>query len=259
MCTSAAAWIFGFIAIAAVFLKRRMIPRDLATDLIIIFLAGGGIIFWYLVFPGHSLVHVSFMVRLIALPAAYGFIVANLAAQSFWAEWNTRAILVTSGTAIVSFLLAADLLHRVWDVGSQPEILSARFSQENSDKVSGAVLGSRPDGNPDGLIEFVLRDRSQPPLTLLGLRKHARPLHLYLQRFNPGAIYETGSNVFLLGITATPDGELLNRPDGRFVAYDTSGPSRKRFWAHFCTWEGETPESRYEIRTDLQQFPVSRR
>jgi hypothetical protein len=258
MCTSAAAWIFGFIAIAAVFLKRRIISRDLATDLFIILLAGGAILFWYLIFQGHSLTHVSFMVRLIALPAAYGFMVAILAAQSFWGEWNARAILVTSGTVIVSFLLAADLLHRVWDLGTLPEILSARFSQENSDRVSCAILGMHPDGNPDGLIQFVLREnRLQPPLTLLGLRKHAPAVHIYLQRFNPGAIYETGSNAFLLGITAKPDGELLNRADGRFVAQNSFGQRREHLWAHFCHWPGDTPESLYKLCTDSQQVPVS--
>jgi hypothetical protein len=257
--TAAAAWIFGFIGIAGAFLKRRMMSRGLATDFFIILLAGGGIIAWYLIFQGHTLTHVSFMVRLIALPAAYGFLVAILTAQSFWAKWNGKAILVTSVTVVISSLLAGNLLHNVWDAGTLPQIMSARFSQENSDRVSCAVLGRQPDGVQDGLIEFVLRpNRLQPPLTLLGLRKHEPRLHIYLQRFNPGAIYETGSNVFLLGITATPDGELLNRADGRFVPQDSSGHFRERLWAHFCRWQGEAPESLYEIRTDLQRFPVSR-
>ena len=257
ICASVAAWIFGGVAIAALCLKRRMVGRELGIDLFVILLAGGGIIFWLLVFKGHTLTHASFMVRLVALPAAYGFMVALLAAGSFWPEWNLRVILATSGTAIVSFLLAAHLLHRVWDYG-MVEILSARFSPEHSDRVSCAVLGRHPDGSPDGLIEFALRpNRLQPPLALLGLRKHESPLHIYLQRFNPGAIYETGSNVFFLGISATPDGELLNGADGRVVAQDSAGRLRERLWAHFCRWHGETPESHYEIRTDFQRLPVS--
>ena len=259
MYTALVAWIVGFIGIAAVLLKRRIIPRELATDLLIILLAGGGIVFWFVVFQGHTFTHVSFMVRLVALPAAYGFMVAILVAQSFWARWNTTAILLTSGTVILSFLLAARVLHSVWDAGTLPQIVSARFSQENSDRVNCAVLGRQSDGVPDGLIELVLRpNRLTPPLTLLGLREHAPPLYFYLQRFDPGAIYETGSNVFFLGISATPDGELLNRVDGSFIGHDSSGRFRERLWVHFCRWHGETPESLYEIRTTLQRFPIPR-
>jgi hypothetical protein len=257
MCAAAAAWIFGFIAIAAMLITRRTVARDLAADLFIILLAGAGIISWYLIFQGHTLQHVSFMVRLVALPAAYGFIAATLAAQSFWKEWDKRAILVTTGTAAASFFLAANLMHRVWNVGIFPELLFARFSQETSDKVSCAVPGLQPDGIPDGVVEFFVRRRLQPPLAWLGLRNDDAPIYIALQRFNPGAIYETGSKVFPLGISATPNGKLLNRDDGSFVAPASFGQTRHHLWAHFCRCCGDAPESVYELRIGSQRFPVS--
>jgi hypothetical protein len=259
ICAAAAAWILTLFSILAVFIKRRAISRDLITDLFIILLASWGVISWYLMFRGHSFIHVSFMVRIVALPAAYGFIAATLAAQSFWDEWDRRAILITTGMAAASFLLAANLMHSVWNLGIGPEILSARFSQEISDKVSCAVLGLQSDGTSDGLIEFVLRSRhSKSPLAWLRLRKDApKPIYVALQRSNPAATYETGSKFYLLGISATPDGSLLNRADGSFVVPASFGQAGHHLWAHFCRCCGDTPESIYELCVGSQRVQAS--
>jgi hypothetical protein len=72
ICASVAAWIFGFIGIGALLIQRRTISRDLVAGLFVILLAAGSTIAHYLIFQGHALTHVSFMVRIIALPVAYG-------------------------------------------------------------------------------------------------------------------------------------------------------------------------------------------
>jgi hypothetical protein len=49
-----------------------------------------------------------------------------------------------------------------------------------------------------------------------------------------------------VGISATPDGKLLNRQDGSFVA-PVFGQIQQHLWAYFCRVGQDAPEMAYRI------------
>ncbi|MGH8557167.1 MAG: hypothetical protein ACRESZ_06835 [Methylococcales bacterium] len=62
-----------------------LLVRDAATrtDMAVLALAGGGILIWYAVFLNHTHIHAWLMVRMLALPVAYGFAAALLSVRPF--------------------------------------------------------------------------------------------------------------------------------------------------------------------------------
>jgi hypothetical protein len=61
---------------------------DLFLDLAVLVIAAGGIFAWYRLFLNHTYVHAFFMVRMVALPIAYGFV----AALSAWSVSAPREL-----------------------------------------------------------------------------------------------------------------------------------------------------------------------
>jgi hypothetical protein len=83
LAASLIAWLGSFAAIGLA-LRRRMLQAGvLTTDVLVMAFAGSGIIVWFLLFPNHTVIHRFMTGRLIAIPAAYGFVAAALVLQ-FW-------------------------------------------------------------------------------------------------------------------------------------------------------------------------------
>jgi len=252
---SALTWGLALIGIFTLLVKRGAISHILAVDLLVLLTAGGGIILWYILFQGHSLTHVFFMVRMIALPASYGFVALTLVAQAFWEKLPVSTISVTVGGVLVLFALPANIETGVCLLGrSPPDVSLARLSSKVTDKVSCAVLGLYSDGAEDGLVELKYRNPSTS-MTWLGLRA---PTHITLEITDPPAAYETGSSLYVIGINAKPRGKLLNRSDGRFIAPSIAGADQ-HLWAHFCGRTGEKPETIYTVRVTHCGVSRSRR
>jgi hypothetical protein len=124
---------------------------------------------------------------------------------------------------------------------------TVRFSEQITDKVSCAPRGLRPDGKPDGLVEIDYHLSKRPWI----LRK--TEIRLVLERTNPIGGYETGSHLYPLGITATPNGDLLNRSDGSFVP---KAPAT-HLWAHFCRDGHDQPDSVYRLNIEGERFDIA--
>ncbi|MDB5069205.1 MAG: hypothetical protein JWM87_316 [Candidatus Eremiobacteraeota bacterium] len=75
LAVSAFAWASSAAAFAV--LRRRVErPAAVVTDLAVLAVAGAGIFVWYVLFRNHTYIHAWLMVRMLALPAAYGFVAA---------------------------------------------------------------------------------------------------------------------------------------------------------------------------------------
>lgn len=87
------AGLFAWIAGIAVFLYSQVragaVPavgtRNIAIGILVLVISGGGILLWYPLFPNHTVVHSWVMVRMLALPIAYGFVTFILAV-GYWHE-----------------------------------------------------------------------------------------------------------------------------------------------------------------------------
>ena len=128
---------------------------------------------------------------------------------------------------------------------------TSRFVENSDiDKVSCKLLGLVPDGKPDGIIEVV---RQYTPLSDGTGQSARRTVNLLRER--PGGIYTTSGSAYILGISETPGGPLLNFPDGRIPR-----ASRPRLYLHFCRDGYETPESTYtvDIEGEASAVPVQK-
>ena len=83
--TSACAWIIAIVSAFICWRYRRLRAMDL-VDLFVIVIGAGGVLAWYVLFLNHTVGHPFFMVRTIAIPASYGFVVLI----AVWTDWTRR-------------------------------------------------------------------------------------------------------------------------------------------------------------------------
>ena len=239
-----ASWLYALWSLAVNALARSGGLTQLALHMAVLVAAAAVIIGWYWRLPVHTIEHSAFIVRTVALPAAYG-LVAAISATLYLIN-RRHDIRWASVTALVSVFLMANVLHRTWSSGQQAKISLARFVTEGrNDLVSCAPLGMRPDGQPDGIVEISYR-LALPPMTLLGLRR-ATPTKIRLVREGPPGVYETGGTYFVLGIAEELQGALLNRSDG------TLGPvasDERHLFAHFCMDGHDTADTEYRAEVE---------
>jgi len=88
--------------------------RESAPGLVVLALASGGILLWYAVFPNHSIVHAWLMVRMLALPAAFGFAAFFWAAKPHSRVWDMSMagvwVTVTLACSLALVFILAGLL-----------------------------------------------------------------------------------------------------------------------------------------------------
>jgi hypothetical protein len=132
---------------------------------------------------------------------------------------------------------------------------SARFlDRTDIDKVACEVLGLHADGKADGLVEVQIPDIYRRPRTTRWFLQQSGPLHMDLLRSVPPGIYQTDRTNFVLGVSNTPEGKLLNRPDG--TAPDDLISSR--FYLHFCRDGHDEAGSSYRVTIGKTTFPVQK-
>jgi hypothetical protein len=252
---SATAWVFTLCLIPIVCWRRGRDALVLLTDLLIVAVAAAGALAWYRLFLQHTYIHVLFVVRIVALPAACGLVAATIVVRSLAEIRASATRWAMAAAALVSLATVAWLLE-----GSVPVVTAARFVREaGADRVSCAPVGLKGDGKPDRLIVLALRTlQVSPPLALLGLRPRSdTPLYLRLERAHPGGWWETGNQNWVLGVTLEPAGPLMNRPDGTFAL--PRGQRLRRLWLHYCADDHDTPESSFSVsagETVIVEDPV---
>jgi hypothetical protein len=135
------------------------------------------------------------------------------------------------------------------------EGFSARLlDRTDIDKVACEVLGLHADGKADGLVEVQIPDTYRPPPTTSWLFQRSGPLHMDLLRSLPPGLYQTNKTNFILGVSNTPDGPLLNRLDGTVAADLISS----RFYFHYCRDGHDEAGSTYRVTIGKATFPVKR-
>jgi hypothetical protein len=97
LCASLLAWLVTIFLLRLIFATSRSAASRVATDVFVLAIAGFGVLLWYAAFPNHSYVHAWLMVRMISLPAAYGFAAVALVSLA----WGER-LSETKGFAIQS-------------------------------------------------------------------------------------------------------------------------------------------------------------
>jgi hypothetical protein len=249
---SLTSWIFALTAMPYAYFMDRESSEKVSVDVLVLVGATFGIIVWFLCFTRHTYEHALFIVRLISLPVAYG-IVAAILVGSFLLSSRYRARWIVAGS-FSSLFIAGILLHGVWLIGMPPKLLLARFVESSADKVSCAALGLRPDGKPDRVVEIRYQPATEPPMALFGLRSNT-PTYIRVERRDPVGAYETGATLYILGITKSMSGELLNNKDGSFVS---SGRTDVHIFLHFCLDGHDTAVSVYNVRIEGQPSPISR-
>ena len=249
---SGAAWLFALMVWTVLAPRDRGALTRLSVDILVLAAASAGILAWYWLFAGHTYQHVLFMVRIAALPAAYGYVAALLAAREINKNRYGNALAAVIGVAAI--LIAVITIHPVWYQGLAPKITMARFIDAQADIVSCQSLGLHPDGKPDGIVEFSFEPAPPPPLAYIGVPGD-HEIYIRLDRLNPGGAYDTGSALYILAIAERPGGRPVNDPDGRYIvrAHDPH-----HLYAHFC-WDGhDTPESVYQFSIDGAAVPLLR-
>ena len=233
-----AAWIFvGFVGLTTLILRGRL-RRGPLVDVLVLAGVSLGVLAWYWCFAAHTYVHAYFMVRLLVLPLACGMAAAFLSLYEGWRDELPKWVLLASLCAALS--LAALMLHTRWTSATAGQ---ARFIAGDADIASCAVLGLRPDGAADGIIEFEYEVPRLPPLAYLGVPAK-NTLDIALARFFPDGLYHTGRSTFVLAIAEHPGGRLLNRTDGTLAGISSG---RHRLYAHFCRDSREGPNSIYRL------------
>lgn len=94
---SACAWLAAIVLLAAFFRRSTAAASRLATDIFVLAMAGLGIVSWYIAFPNHSYIHAWLMVRMMALPAAYGFVAALLLLLAWLERLGLRRVAAAQG------------------------------------------------------------------------------------------------------------------------------------------------------------------
>ena len=131
---------------------------------------------------------------------------------------------------------------------------SARMlDRADIDRVACDVLGLHADGKADGLVEVQIPDSHRPQEPIYAFLRPG-PLSMSFHRSLPPGIYQTNSNNFILGVSTTPEGTLLNRSDGT-VAADLI-PSR--FYLHYCRDGYDNAGSTYRVSIGQTTFPVKK-
>jgi hypothetical protein len=133
---------------------------------------------------------------------------------------------------------------------------SARFvDRTDIDKVACEALGLHPDGKADGLLEVQIPGTYRAPRTMNWLSMQSRPLYMNLQRSLPPGTFETNNVNFILGVSKTPDGPLLNRSNGTVPADMKSS----KLYFHYCRDDGDYDAgSTYQVRIGNTVFPVAK-
>ncbi|MEA2953341.1 MAG: hypothetical protein QOJ96_2861 [Alphaproteobacteria bacterium] len=78
---SAAAWILTICLLPILYRLRGRATLLLTADIFVIAIAAGGILAWYMAFKNHTIGHPWIMIRLVTLPASYGFVVLLLVVE----------------------------------------------------------------------------------------------------------------------------------------------------------------------------------
>jgi hypothetical protein len=227
-------WLFTAIAVWA--LCRQQRRREL-TAVAVLTIAAAGVPAWYQLLAGHTLQHILFMVRPLALIPAYGMAAALLVVPPIIRAWGYRRC---AAAALICAVLAAAALHRPWMIDNAT-LGRARIIVADVDIASCAALGLRADGVADGVIEFEYELHGRPPLATVGLPAN-HTAHIALGRTFPDGVYHTGRSAFVLAIAEQPGGRPLNRTDGTLPSLS---PGRHRLYAHFCRDGHERPDSAY--------------
>ena len=236
-----AAWVFTLCLLPLACWRRGSAAVVLLADLSIVALAAVGVLMWYRLFRQHTFIHVLFAVRMVAVPAALGVVAAGLVLRFLCGRRQGRI----AGRLPRAALRRASPLRICWKA-TVSVVTSARLVQQPVvDVVACAPVGLKSDGKADGLIELSLRStQASPPLALAGVRPRSlSPSYLRLERAGPAGWWETGSGVYILGITRRPSSEPINLPDGSIMV----PPLRETLWAHFCRDGYDTPNSRYVL------------
>lgn len=89
LCAGLSAWLFSLASIVTFRVKRTaadvMAGRDTAIGILVLAMGSGVIFAWYWLLPNHTWIHAWLMVRMLALPVAYG-LVALLLSIMLWRE-----------------------------------------------------------------------------------------------------------------------------------------------------------------------------
>jgi hypothetical protein len=235
------AWVSAGLLWLAATWRDRVGSLRLTTDLLVLGIAAGGVLAWCALLPAHTYTHVLFIVRTMALPVAYGgcaaFFAAAAAVRAPQAKWLVPTVVVVA--AIVGVLT----LDPQWNKGGGATITAANFVESATDRVSCGAGGFRPDGTPDGVIALRY---SQPrsPLEYLGFKRKRSVTNIRVERQFPPGAYESGMGPsFVLGVSRSVDGELLNSA-GVFVS---RAVGEETVYLHFCRDQHDTPQSIYRV------------
>ena len=247
---SASSWLFALAGTPLVWMFHREQAAAVTRNVLVLIIAALGIAAWYDCFPVHTYQHVLFIVRTVTLPVSYGMIAAIIVGTALISQ---RHVWWVAAGFFLSFLAIVALLSGPWKIEMPPTIHSARFITATTDKVSCAALGLSPDGVPDGVVEIDYQPVKSP---LSFVRRHVpRPIYIRLERMNPNGAHETGPTLYVLGISSSLKGELLNAKDGSFTPHDSQ---RVRFYGHFCRDGHDRPDSIYQINIDGSVFVLGR-
>jgi hypothetical protein len=242
-----AAWVFAGFGVAVAAIRGR--PKRLMGDVLALGLAAGAIIVWYAVLSGHAYQHRLFMIRPIALACGCGIAAALLAAVALVKDRLGRLMMGIGGVG--SLIAAGVIIGPYWGEGLGADVSLARFVDVPSDLVGCHPLGLQPDGKRDGLIEFTYR-RFRSPFAMVGLAATI-PIYIRLERASPPGVYDTADKYYVLGISDTPTGPLLNQPDGSMPVEDEG---EHHHYAHFCRDGHDPPNAYYRIVVDGSAKPV---
>jgi hypothetical protein len=79
LCIGILTWSFTIVMVVLAALGKLTWPAAKYTGIFVLAVATGGILLWYVLFPNHTLGHAWMMVRMLALPIAYGYAAFALA------------------------------------------------------------------------------------------------------------------------------------------------------------------------------------
>jgi hypothetical protein len=234
-------WILTVCLAPIAYVRRANGGGLVLVNVLVVALCTLGIVLWCLAFRQHTYIHVLFAIRLVALPAAYGCVAAVLLArflvtQTIPSRWWVGSLAAASIASLVATAM--------FDTGDAI-VTRARFSDmRDVDRVACAPLGLRSDSQPDGVVQISIDSAQMSPLALVGATPQASgPIPVRLERLGPYGMWHAAASSYVLGISASRRGDLLNRPDGTILL--PAGTTT--LWAHFCRDGHDLPTSGYVV------------
>lgn len=259
---SLVSWCLSLIGMAAIMKKKRD-ANIVVTDILVLFATAVGVLGWYIMFKNHSYIHKLFSIRISSVVASLGFSAIALLTVFYYRNFlkprldlpnSSNHRIFTVFFLIVTILSLTSIFTSIRERNIPVLNGEAVFLKDYGvDKVTPSHTGLRKDGIADGVIRIDLS-----PATLDGGLIHDivganENVLISLERSSPMGLWSTSYNSYVLGISLTESGPLINNRDG---SVNVPIKKKTRLFAYYGQDGYDTVNSIYTLKINGREIDL---